>query len=180
MVLLTRISRITRIMKKQYLIIILIGLLFCSCKTAQVIPPKPVLLQTSERVTTRLKPVTVSPDSAYIAALFECDSSRQVVLRQLAEAKSKGVNSDYTFSDGLLKYSAKIVHDTIYVPVTDSSLYKEIPVPYAVLRPEVNKISGWQWVQIYAGRLLLGALLLFGVYKLVKSNFSFKNLLKLN
>jgi len=158
-------------MKKEnkILMIIAIILMMLACKTAQVLPPKPVTLQTKERVAARLVPIISPADSAYIAALFECDSSKQVVLRQLAETKSKGVASDYSLKDGVFKYRIKAVHDTIYVPVVDSSLYKEVPVPYAVPGPEVNKVTGWQWTQIYAGRLLLGFALAFGIFKFIKS-----------
>jgi len=116
-------------MKKEnkILMIIAIILMMLACKTAQVLPPKPVTLQTKERVAARLVPIISPADSAYIAALFECDSSKQVVLRQLAETKSKGVASDYSLKDGVFKYRIKAVHDTIYVPVVDSSLYKEVP-----------------------------------------------------
>jgi len=156
-------------MKKYFLFILFIGLLFVACKTAQVSSPQPVILQTKERITTRLKPIILSPDRAYLKAIFECDSSKQVVLRQLEEEKSKNVKSDFTFNNGQLEYEAEAIHDTLYVSVVDSSLYKEVPIPYAVPGPEVNRITGWQWTQIYAGRLLLGFALVFGAYKFIKS-----------
>jgi hypothetical protein len=34
---------------------------------------------------------------------------------------------------------------------------------------EVNKITGWQWVQIYAGRIFLAVLLLLSVYLIIKN-----------
>jgi len=158
-------------MKKEnkILMIIAIILIMLACKTAQVLPPKPVTLQTKERVAARLVPLISPADSAYIAALFECDSSKQVVLRQLSETKSKGVASDYSLKGGVFEYKIRTVHDTIYVPVVDSSLYKEVPVPYAVPGPEINVISGFQWVQIYAGRVFLGLALVFGIFKFLKS-----------
>lgn len=148
--------------------VLAIVLIVASCKTAQVLPPKPVILQTKESVTTRLKPVVLAPDRAYLKALFECDSSKQVVLRQIEEERSKNVKSDFTFNNGQLEYTAEAIHDTLYVTVTDSSLYREVPVPYAVPGPTTNILTWWQKTQIYASRVLLGFILAFGVYKALK------------
>jgi len=155
------------------ILVLMIIVLMVSCRTAQIAPVKPVVLQTKERVTTSLKPVVLSSDRAFLKALFECDSSKQVVLRQIEEEKSKNVKSDFTFNNGQLEYKAEAIHDTVYVSVTDSSLYKEVPIPYAVPGPVTNVLTWGQKTLIYLGRSFICYLLLLGGYKILK----FKGLL---
>ena len=154
-------------MKRHYLIIIiLIGLLFSMCKTAQT-PIVTVPIQYKEKIVEKLIPVINPVDSANIVALFECGAERQVILKQWNEEKSAHMRSLFTFKNGQLNYKSITNPDTIYVKGKDTVIEKEVAVRVEVPF-EVNKVTGWQWAQIYAGRLLMGLSLLFGVYKLLK------------
>ena len=97
----------------------------------------------------RLVPVYLSPDSALLTALFECDSANRVVLRQLDEWKGKSVETGWTFEDGRLDYRAKTVRDTVHVPAKDSIVY----VPQAV-EVEVNRLTWWQETWVRVGKAL--------------------------
>lgn len=55
----------------------------------------------------RLVPVYLSPDSALLTALFECDSTGRVLMRQVEELKGKVMETDLSFKDGKLDYKAK-------------------------------------------------------------------------
>jgi len=155
-------------MKKgnKILMIIAIIVLMFGCKTAQT-PIVTVPIQYKEKIVERLVPVVNPEDSANVMALFECDSANQVILKTLTEEKSRRMNSQFTFNQGKLNYNAKTNRDTVYLPSKEITKEKEIPVRVEV-PVEVNKISGWQWTQIYAGRVLLGFILAFGVYKALK------------
>ncbi|KAA6336272.1 hypothetical protein EZS27_015559 [termite gut metagenome] len=107
-----------------------------------------------EVVTERLVPVYLSPDSAMLYALLECDSDKQVVLKEYYELKSQSVQSDFSFENGGVVYKTKTVHDTIYLRARDRIVYKPVPVP----GEKVNYLTFWQQFWIYAGRLLLAAL----------------------
>jgi len=133
-----------------------------------------------ERIVERLVPVKVSDDSLSMLALFECDSAKQVILKQLNEAKSKGVKSGFDFtSTGQFHYKVKTVHDTIYIAAKDSFIYKEIPIKVAV-PVEVNKLTKLQVIEIRAGKIMFGILAVGGVYLLViKRSVVFPFLLKL-
>lgn len=133
-----------------------------------------VPIQYKERIVERLVPVKIANDSLSIKALFRCDSLNNVVMKQLTEQKSKGVSSQFTFNAGQLKYKADAAHDTIYLPAKDSIIYKEVPIKVDV-PVEVNKLTQWQIIQMWAGRVLLGLMLLYGIYTVIKSKL---NLLK--
>lgn len=107
----------------------------------------------------RLVPVYISPDSTLLTALFECDSNKQVILRQMEELKGKSMESNLSFKDGRLDYKAKANPDTLYLPGKDSIIYVPQPVEVKV---EVNRLTWWQETWIRAGKVLsaLTALLL--------------------
>jgi hypothetical protein len=150
-------------------VIIVIGLV--GCKAVQQ-PVVTVPIQYKERIVERLVPVKINNDSLKLRAMFECDSLNRVVLKQSKEAKSKGVESSFSFDNGVLDYSAETVHDTVYVAAKDSFIYKEVPV-YVNVPVEVNKLTKWQGTQIMAGRLLLLIVLAFGIYRLLKWKLKF-------
>jgi len=154
-------------MKKYYLIIFLISLLFVGCKTAQT-PIVTVPISYKETIVEKLIPVINPADSANIVALFECGAERQVILKQWNEEKSAHIRSLFSFKNGQLNYKATTNPDTIFIKGKDRIIEKEVPLRVEV-PIEVNKITGWQWTQIYAGRLLLGFALAFGIFKFIKS-----------
>lgn len=156
-------------MKKEnkILMIIVIILIMLACKTAQQ-PINDVQILRKERIVEKLIPVVNPADSTNIVALFECDEERQVILKQLSEEKSSRMESQFTFNSGQLKYKAQTKPQTVYLPSKDSIIYQDVPIKVNVPF-EVNKITGWQWTQIYAGRLLLGLALAFGIFKFLKS-----------
>ena len=110
----------------------------------------------------RLVPVYLSPDSALMSALFECDSTGRVLMRQVEELKGRTMETDLSFKDGKLDYKAKAAPDTIYVP-------QEVKVEV-----EVNRLTWWQETWIRTGKLSLSLLALLlglkGVRKLLKRN----------
>jgi hypothetical protein len=144
---------------RSYLIyvvfIALMAILIFGCKTQAPVP-----IQYKERIVERLVPVTLPADSSSIKALFECDSLNNVVMRELNESKTKGVESQVSFTNGWLNYHTVTIHDTVYVAAKDSIIYKE--VPFRVEVPvEVNKLTQWQILQIWAGRALFALVLVW-------------------
>lgn len=151
--------------------IALMALLFFGCKTQrQAIVEVPV--QYKERIVERLVPVTIPTDSSALFALFECDSNKQVILKQLTELKGKA-QSNTTFQDGKLTYKLIYKHDTIWVKSDTVFISKEIPLRVEV-PVDVNKLTQWQILQIWAGRLLLLAACLFLVSMVLKRYLKFK------
>lgn len=137
---------------KNTLIILFSILVMFSCKTAkQSVIEVPV--QYKERIVERLVPVTVPADSSSVKALFECDSLNNVVMRELNESKTKGVESKVSFTNGWLNYHTVTIHDTVYVTAKDSIIYKEVAIRVEV-PVEVNRLTKWQAFQIIFNRIL--------------------------
>jgi hypothetical protein len=103
-----------------------------------------------------LVPVYLSPDSALLTALFECDSNNRVIIKAYDELKSAGVESSLSFDNGKLDYKAEAKHDTIYIPAKDSIIYVPVEVP----GEPVNHLTWWQHTWIYIGRLFAVILLI--------------------
>jgi hypothetical protein len=135
----------------------------------------PVPIQTKIRVTEHLEPVQLPGDSVNIAALFECNELNQVILKELKEAKSKRVQSDFTFNSGQLKYSATTKPDTVYIHGKDSIVEREVPIRVDVPGPTeyINKLTWWQSTQIKVGRILFFIVLAFGLFMLLKWKLKF-------
>ena len=151
---------------KTYLIILFAVVLLVGCKIQQPSVIE-VPIQYKEKIVERLVPVNVPADSSAITALFECDSLNQVVLKQLDEEKTKRIQSAFNFNNGKLNYKTITEHDTVFVAVTDSTIYKEVPVKVEV--PVItNKLTSWQTGQIHIGRLFLTILMAYGVYRFLK------------
>lgn len=146
-------------------IFLLVTLLLFSCKSPQPVSQVPIVER--EKIVERLVPVAVPADSTAIFALFECDSLNNVIMKQLAEHKSKGVESDFSFNDGRFNYNAKTKPDTVYIPVADSVKYKEIPVE-VVRTVKVNELTRWQTIRMHIGDAtiaILGFALVFFIIK---------------
>lgn len=147
---------------KKYLLIILV-VFFAGCKVKTPIVQVPI--KTIERRVSTLVPIFVGNDSASISALLECDSLNNVILKDLAEAKSKNMKSDFSFEDGRLNYNAKTERDTVYIPSDTVFFDKEIPVTVEVVKKEyrMNKV---QTVFFYIGLITAMGLLSWLVIKL--------------
>ncbi len=145
--------------------ILLIMLVMVSCKTAKqpVMPTVPINYK--EKIVERLVPVVNPADSLNILALLECNEQNKVVLKDLSEEKSKRMQSQFSLTNGQFNYKASSIPDIVYLPVRDSIVYREVPIPVNV-PIEVNKLTAWQNIEIKAGRVLFALILAFGLYQL--------------
>ncbi len=146
-------------LKKLILVPTLISLVLyvTSCGTQRNAKGTPANLP-DNLVTERLVPVYLSPDSALLTALFECDSNNQVVMKAYNELKSAGVESNLSFDNGKLDYKANAKRDTIYIPAKDSIIYVPLPVPGDTVY--INRLTWWQQTWIYMGGLFAVILLI--------------------
>lgn len=145
--------------------VIFLLLLLASCKAPAPVTQVPI--ETRTTVTERLVPVPVPADSAVLEALFECDSNYNVLLKSFNEIKSQRMESNLGFSDGKLSYEAKKPADSVQTFERTIEIEKEVPVEVPVPY-EVNVLTGWQWFQIWCGRIFGGLFLLVAVFKTVK------------
>lgn len=161
-------------MAKLIIVIALIALVGCN---RRITTPAVVELKDSSRTEVRteyiIQEVQLPPDSAYIEAYLECDSNGQVLLRHIEQLQGYRVSSSLGLTNNIITVTAtdratKQVERTS----TDSTSVRmvEVPVPYPVER-RVNYISGWQWFQIWVGRIALVLVLIIVAFKIVKSKF---------
>ena len=107
----------------RWLLLILI-LLCVSCKTTvQQVPVRDKTI-----IKERIVPVYVGADSALIRMSLTCDSSNQVILKELTEVKSTSVTTQVKQHLNDFEVSFKTLTDTIYVPVTDTVITQEKPI----------------------------------------------------
>jgi hypothetical protein len=63
-----------------------------------------------------------------------------------------------------ISYRDRVRSDTVRL----SDTIRVLETVKETVEVEVNRVTGWQWFQIYAGRILAGLLLLFVGFKLIK------------
>ena len=145
-------------MNKLYILILLLAL--ASCRTSK---PPTIVSETivKEKIVETVKDsiIHLPADSAWLHALLACDSVGNVYLSEINEYKS-GAKLEIQ--------PPRIINNTLYIQadVDSSEIYlqwKERNTTRDSIRIErytieVNKVSGWQWFQIWAGRIALFAL----------------------
>lgn len=112
--------------------------------------PQQVPVKTTETIRERLVPVPVPSDSSLLTALFACDSLNNVYLKSISEQKGANLQSSVSFDGGELKYKTVYLHDTLYVPVTDTITITEVPITIEV-PVETNRLLWWQKCLIWCG-----------------------------
>jgi hypothetical protein len=156
-------------MKRKLIPLFVLLCAVISCKTSAPVSEIPVRTETVIRE--RLVTVEIPPDSAVMSALLECDSMNNVRLVEIDELKSKRIESSFNLSTvdklSTLAYVVRTVFDTVYVSAKDSIIYKEIPLRVDV-PVEVNRPTGWQWFQIWAGRIFMFLWLVVIIYLAIK------------
>lgn len=173
---------------------ILATILFASCyrppiKTAQNSDNKDsVRTDVRYQVVEKLRDTTIwlPPDSALLEALIECDSAGQAQLRKIValQAGRKLQAPSVQLKDNRLTAGCRIDSQAVYATLKDryerydTSHYESHHNMMAtVVEVPVNYVTGWQWFQIWCGRILLIILITWGATKLFSSKTSLlKNL----
>lgn len=155
---------------KQILLLFMLMISAISCSSAKKISTIPIQKDSIVYVE-KLVPVTIPADSSSVYALFECDSTNKVIMKELTEEKTKNLQTYTDFKTdknkrSTLVYKIKTVHDTIYVKQIDNTIYKEKPIPYPVEK-EINVLHLWQKILMWCGVTFL-ILLIIAIYRKFK------------
>lgn len=132
-----------------------------ACKTQK--PVVTVPLETKTIIKERLIEVQTPADSAWLTAYLECDSNFNVLLKSFDEHATTRMNTSLKVDTGTLSYQVIRIRDKIYIPAKDSIIYQEVPVPVEI-PVEVNRLTGWQYFQIWAGRIALILLVIVALW----------------
>ena len=121
--------------------------------------------------TIRIDTIENDASEVWMDLLFECDSNNQVMIRQLDNLKTEHANIDANFKDNRLVVYVKQPSDTIYKvgKDTEKTVTRTVEV-------KTNVITGWQWVQMYAGRAFFVLVLAGLVYAWIKLKRYFRSL----
>jgi len=137
---------------RYFRIIITVSLLAgcCGSKTLPVTEKEIVTVIETLRDTT----VTVQQDASMIQALLECDENRNVVIRELTELRS-GLHvkpPQLIIRDNILTATATVDSFGIYVSWKEREKHLE-NVRTVTVTEVRNELTGWQWFQIWFGRI---------------------------
>ena len=116
------------------IIALLIALVFGSCRSVRVIEKE--VIKTDTVLTTKIQ-----IDSIYV--------NDSIYIRELIQGDTVKITTDRWHT----RWRDRILYDSIYIAQRDTvrvTDIKEVP----------RKLSGWQWFQIWAGRLALIAIML--------------------
>lgn len=156
----------------RYLVIFLV-LFTASCSRLIAPVTIPIKDSTSNKLTIENSEVDrpAKPDSSLINALIKCDSSGRAYLAQLNQLRGERVNqsiSQQNLGKDLkinIKASDNAKEKIIIRNRVDSVyVYQEKPAPLEV-PIEVNKLTGWQWFQIWLGRILTIVIIIINLLK---------------
>lgn len=140
-------------MKKLLFILLTITLVCFGCRT----PRSQVQIRTIEKEVERLVPYALPADSSAIEALFECDSTNQVRMKELSELKTKGWQSYFHFDKGLFRYKVLQPPDTVRILAKDKYISQDVPVEVVKEIP-IYKQTDMQIVFGWFGKVFMGLL----------------------
>ena len=115
------------------IVALLISLFFASCRSVRVIEKE--VIKTDTVLTTKIQ-----IDSIYV--------NDSIYIRELIQGDTVKITTDRWHT----QWRDRILYDSIYIAQRDTvrvTDIKEVP----------RKLSGWQWFQIWAGRLALIAIM---------------------
>jgi hypothetical protein len=140
---------------------------------------KPVIIHdtitTSVNTTNSIQDIPGVPDSSYIMLLLKCDSLDNIYIKSVTQLQGVVLKQSLQLKENELVIAAKSqVRIQKESARKDSIITKlvEKPVPYPV-ETITNELTSWQSFQIWVGRIVLIALLVFLVVKFAGNKLSF-------
>jgi hypothetical protein len=151
-----------------FTILILILLISTSCKT--VAPVASINTITKDSIIYVSKDTTVYiTDSAGFKAFLECDSLGRIRIKQIQDFYAgQFVKPKIIIKDNYVKVDCKVDSAKVYVTwkekhqITTSSTS-------TVQIDRQNYLTGWQWFQVWCGRIGIGLLLIIAVIFVIKT-----------
>jgi hypothetical protein len=124
--------------------------------------------------------IYIPGDSSLIEALLECDSLRNVQLKSIVTIEpGKTIKPTVSLKNNVASFQCKVDSAAIAVLYIERFLSRDSSAynyhsnnVLTVIEKRVNYVTGWQWFQIWFGRIVLIILLIYGGYKFLSSKFS--------
>jgi hypothetical protein len=141
-------------MKKIVVIALLVMFLVSGCKQLKLIPGITTDNQTVITETVRDTIILFKADSSFFRALLECDSNRQIILRQLDNVQGNKVKQDIVYRNKILTVQAKVDSQAVYLSLKDR--YQQNTKNEVIVKEKIVKVYP-KWMLFLA---LIGAGLL--------------------
>jgi len=130
----------------------LMAMIMSGCKASKPMASVVTEVQYDSVLIEKLVPVYLSPDSARIRALLECDKNGKVFLKWFDAEHSKRINLQFKLDSlGNLLADIKTNPDTVYIPANNIKVSKNTSsteiVPYEVEK----KLSWFQVFLLWSG-----------------------------
>lgn len=150
------------------LLVMFIMLLLAGCSSTKYVPVgSDVKIVEKETMV----PVPVPADSATIRALLACDKNGKVVLQWFDTEKSKNAQLQFAIDSlGNMLAKMKSVPDTIYAPSKETTIEREVRIPY----PVEKELTRWQKVKVELGGWAFGIIVVFAIYIIGRLIYKFK------
>jgi hypothetical protein len=144
--------------------VVLTAVLFSSCCAGKPAITEKETVTVTMKETVRDTTVVIRSDTSMIRALLDCDENRNVVIRQMTELRS-GLHVKpprLLVRNNVLTVTAQVDSFAVYVA------WKEREKQVREVQTEIlteNKLTGWQWFQIWFGRIAALATLIILIIK---------------
>jgi hypothetical protein len=140
-----------------------------SCRTPKIIT-ETVTVRETVTETVHDTTIVVEKDNSAIRALLECDEERNVLVKKLVDVRAgERVHPPaLKIEDNILTAECEVDSFTIYLAWKDRFVETDT-IKHTVLPPTIVKEpSGWQWFQIWLGRILVAVAIIFVALKAKK------------
>ncbi|MDD4217455.1 MAG: hypothetical protein PHZ24_08995 [Bacteroidales bacterium] len=141
----------------------LLLLTIVGCRTQQ----PTIITEVQEKIVERLVPYALPSDSSEMQLRITCDSLNNVLISELSEYKTKGINSKLTVNNDRLVYKTVVNRDTVFIPVTDTfTSFVHIEIPGKTVKE--NNLTKLQLAQIWLARWYILIVLVGAVVFLIQ------------
>jgi hypothetical protein len=150
------------------IIALLAAILFlCSCKTQAPLARTDTVRQVVIKEVLHDTTVYLT-DSAGFRALLECDSLGKIRVKQIQDFYSgQFVRPKIVVKDNYVNVGCVIDSGAVYIAWKERNVSESLKTSQTIVQ-KVNYITGFQWAQIWAGRLLIVLVLIYAGVKVLR------------
>lgn len=107
--------------------------------------------------------VYTTPDEGTVTALLRCDSLGNVYIKQIIDLKAVGTSQppNIRIRDNIIRVVVPVDSQAVYMTLKDRYETTDQKTTVIPTPERINYLTGWQWFQIWWGRILTILLLVF-------------------
>lgn len=152
----------------NYLVILVLIVLSFSCKT--IAPTASITTSTKDSIIYIPKDTTIYlTDSAGFRALLECDSVGKIRVKQIQDYYAgQFVKPKIIIKDNYVQLDCKVDSAKVYVAWKEKHEIS-ISSTNTVKVDRQNYLTGWQWFQVWCGRIGISILLIVVIIFVIKA-----------